>query len=138
MATNPSSITESLDIRLGSDTKFPISGSFEVVSGLNLLLQDISQLLLTIPGERVFRPDFGCHLRNQIWENIDDAANNGAASIRTALAKFEPRIRVTSVGFNINRNTDLISFIIRFSVRDTDTSVNLIFPFRNGTDLSSI
>ena len=129
--------TESLNVRLGSDLKFPISGSFQSISGLDLLLQDISQLLLTVPGERVFRPEYGCLLRTYIWENIDDAAINGAASIRTALSKFESRIRVTSVSYTINRNTDLVSFKIGFQVRDTDTAVNLIFPFRTGTELSA-
>lgn len=134
---NVTSKTETLNLILGSDLKFPISGSFQPISGLDLLLQDISQLLLTIPGERVMRPTFGCLLRTHIWENIDDAVINGAASIRTALSKFEPRIRVTSVGSSINRNTDLINFVIRFVVIDTDTSINLVFPFRTGTELSA-
>lgn len=122
--------------RLGSDLKFPIGGSFEPSAGVNVLLQDIQQLLLTIPGERVGRPDFGCNLRNQIWENIDQAAQDGAASISEALGKFEPRITVTTVNFTINRNTDLISYIIRFAINSTDIALNLIFPFRSGTELS--
>ena len=133
---NTTSVKESLEVRLGSDLKFPIKGAFEPVSGTDLLLQDISQLLLTIPGERVSRPEFGCKLRNQIWENIDDAATNGSANIRSALDKFEPRIRVTSVGSVVNRNTGLINFTIRFIILDTDTRVNLVFPFRSSTDLS--
>lgn len=127
---------ESLTVRLGSDLKFPIKNNFEPISGLSLLLQDIQQLLLTVPGERVMRPNFGCNLRNQIWENIDDAATQGAASIRSSLATFEPRITVTSVDFTINRNTDLVSFVIRFIVNKTDQRVNLIFPFRSSTELS--
>lgn len=128
--------SESLKIRLGSDLKFPIVGNFEPISGLNLLLQDIQQLLLTIPGERVQRPDFGCNLRNQIWENMDDAAQNGAATIRESLESFEPRITVIDVNTDVNDNTGMILFNIQFIVNSDDTAVNLIFPFRAGTSLS--
>jgi uncharacterized protein len=127
---------ESLKNRLGSDLKFPIEGSFEPISGIDLLLQDIQILLLTIPGERVNRPDFGCNLRNQMWENIDQAAVNGAVSIREAIDKFESRITLNSVDYTINRNTDLITFSIQFEVNNENSIFNLIFPFRAGTALS--
>jgi uncharacterized protein len=127
---------QSLTVRLGSDLMFPIAGNFQPISGLNLLLQDIQQLLLTIPGERVFRPDFGCHLRDQIWENFGDLEANGAAAIRDALQAFEPRIQVLNVTSETNENTGLVTFNIQFNILSTDTSVNLIFPFRAGTQLS--
>lgn len=133
---NISSQQESLKIRLGSDLKFPIQGSFEPIEGLDLLIQDIQQLLLTIPGERVNRPNFGCTLRAQTWENIQDTAINGAASITESLESFEPRITVIGVTSEVNENTGLITFNISFVVNSVDTPVNLIFPFRAGTQLS--
>ena len=126
-----------LEIRLGSDLKFPIAGSFDSVSGLALLIQDIEQLLLTIPGERVNRPEFGCTLRAQIWENFASVTQDGAAAIREALETFEPRITVLDVGITeSNENTGLIIFNIQFIINSTDTPVNLVFPFRAGTSLS--
>lgn len=127
----------SLDIRLGSDLKFPIVDNFQPVAGVDLLLQDIQRLLLTIPGERVSRPDFGCNLRNQIWENMSSAGEFGAAAIQEALDSFEPRIQLLAVNtVEVNENTGLITFNIQFVIIDTDTSVNLVFPFRAGTSLS--
>jgi len=130
------SATDNLNERLGADCKFPIAGNFEPVSGMELLLQDIQLLLLTMPGERVTRPEFGCYLRTMIWENIETAAERGAASITAALTNFEPRIQVINVSDDINRNTSLITFTIQFIVVATDTTVNLVFPFRAGTALS--
>jgi len=130
------SLQDSLKSRLGSDLKFPIQGNFQAISGLDVLLQDMQMLLLTIPGERPFRSKFGCLLRNQIWENIDIASQKGAASIRQALENFEPRIKVISVTSSINRNTDLITFNIQFLVLNENTTVNLVFPFRIGSQLS--
>lgn len=133
---NITSEDESLKIRLGSDLMFPISGDFKAIDGLDLLLQDIQQLLLTIPGERVNRPTYGCNLRDQIWENMDEAEIQGAASIREALENFEPRVTVLDVNSTSNYNTGLITFNIQFKVNDSDRAVNLIFPFRVGTALS--
>lgn len=130
------SAQENLKSRLGSDLTFPISGNFESVAGLDLLLQDIQRLLLTIPGERPMRPNFGCNLRNQIWENMEAARIQGAASIREAIELFEPRITLIGVNSDVNDNTGLITFNIQFVVNNTDTAVNLVFPFRAGTQLS--
>lgn len=127
---------ESLEIRLGSDLKFPITGNFQAISGLQVLLQDIQTLLLTMPGERPFRPDFGCNLHSMVWENSDIAVLDGAGAIREALDNFEPRIAVDGVDGDFNENTGLITFNIRFRVLETDTPVNLVFPFRTGTQLS--
>jgi len=128
---------QSLNLRLGSDAKTPIVGTFEAISGLDLLLQDIQQLILTIPGERVMRPEFGCALKNQLWENLGDAEIDGATSIRVALDNFEPRITVIEIRSETNENTGLITFNINFIVNSTDTSVNLVFPFRAVNQLSS-
>lgn len=127
---------DSLKTRLGSDLKFPINGDFEPISGTDLLIQDISQLLLTIPGERVFRPEFGSGLNNQIWENMDDAESNGNAAIRTALINFENRITVLDITSQRNDNTGLIIFNITFIINNTDEKLSLIFPFRSGVELS--
>ena len=133
---NIKSANEALEVRLGADAVFPIVGNFEPVKGVQLLLQDIQRLLLTIPGERPNRPSFGCHLSNQIWENIDVAAENDKASIRESLERFEPRINVTGISSSVNANTGLITFNIQFIIIQDDTPVNLIFPFRSGTSLS--
>lgn len=130
------SVKDNLKNRLGSDLSFPIEGNFESTSGVDLLLQDIQRLLLTIPGERPMRPNFGCTLRNQIWENLESARIQGAASIREAIELYEPRITLIGVNSSVNDNTGLITFNIQFVVNSTDTALNLVFPFRAGTQLS--
>lgn len=130
------STKQNLQNRLGSDLLFPIAGNFKSVSGVDLLLQDIQRLLLTIPGERPMRPQFGCNLRNQVWENMEAARTQGAASIREALELYEPRITLLNVQSSANDNTGLITFNIQFVVNSTDTAINLVFPFRAGTQLS--
>ena len=134
MAEFNSSVT--LKERLGSDTKMPIAGNFEPIDGIALLIQDIQLLLLTMPGERVMRPTWGCTLRNYIWENIDTLVAEGPTTIVNALNTYESRITVLSVSASANRNTGLVTFKIRFNINATNSPYTLVFPFRSGTALS--
>jgi phage baseplate assembly protein W len=63
-----------------------------------LIKNDILQLLLTVPGERVMRPDFGVNLRNFVFEQLTP---NDLASLRVELREQittqEPRVIVESV-----------------------------------------
>lgn len=129
---------QSLNMRVGSDLGFPFSNNFVAITGVPLIVQDIQIALLTLPGERVFDPTFGCSIRNQIWENIDSAATAGISSIKDCLNTFEPRISLLSVDIiEKNRNTDLIIYRIQFLIKNTDTTVNLVFPMRTAVDIAS-
>ena len=127
---------EELVVRLGSDLMFPIDTMFRPVSGLNLLLQDIQLLLLTLPGERVGKPDFGCGIKQLLWDNLSTAGANGKAAITSALDLFEPRITLIDIFSESNTNTGLITFNIQFIVNNTDQRITLVFPLRVSTALS--
>ncbi len=61
------------------------------------LLQSVENIILTIPGERVFQLDFGSPLMTTTFRNINQ--QNGERlldSIIDAINKFEPRVRVIS------------------------------------------
>jgi phage baseplate assembly protein W len=115
---------------LGQDAKLPIQDKFEKVEGIDNLLQSLQILLGTRIGERVQRPDYGCNLFNRIWDNIDDVARQGIVDIREAIENFEPRVLLKGVSAQVDRNTGLISFVISFVVIETNTPLNLVFPFQ--------
>ena len=61
------------------------------------LLQSVENIILTIPGERVFQLDFGSPLMTTTFRNINE--QNGERlldAIVDAINKFEPRVRVIS------------------------------------------
>ena len=58
-----------------------------------LIKNDILQLLLTVPGERSFRPEFGTAIKSTLFEPIDTISTDAIRdSIVVALEKFEPRV----------------------------------------------
>lgn len=126
---------ENLKNRLGSDVSLPIEGSFSPISGVDLVIQDIQQLLLTIPGERPGRPEYGCALKTYIWENINSVITDAESAIENAIDQFEPRAIIIQVTSDVNENTGLIIFNILFQINGTDEQSNLVFPFRASTEL---
>lgn len=63
-----------------------------------LIKNDILQLLLTIPGERSFRPEFGTAIKSMMFEPIDTISTDAIRdTIVVALEKFEPRVILNDI-----------------------------------------
>lgn len=120
----------------GKGLKFPINGKFESEYGVDKVLEDIQLLLLTKPGERVMRPEFGCGLPTRIWENLDSVATDGIADIVNAIDAFEPRVSLIEVLPSIDRSRGVVFFQIRMIILETNQEANLVFPFKAASDIS--
>jgi phage baseplate assembly protein W len=58
----------------------------------------VIQIVTTMRGERVMRPDFGCNAFSYVFENnTDEFRVNAEREIRQSLSKWEKRIRVDAV-----------------------------------------
>ena len=70
-----------------------------------LIKNDLVQLMLTSPGDRVHRPDFGVGLRTFLFEGqTDDALVALKQRIFDIVAKYESRVSLTDVVFEPNDN----------------------------------
>ena len=66
------------------------------------------QLVLTMNGERIMRPEFGTNALTFVFENNDDVlANLLRAEIQGVVARYEPRIRITDIGVT-QRDSEII------------------------------
>lgn len=91
-----------------------------------LIKNDLLQLLLTVPGERSFRPDFGTDIKSTLFEPIDSITLvNLRRSILLAIKKFEPRVRATEVQLNLSPDENTI-FIKVFCALTIDPNTQLI------------
>ena len=73
-------------------------GSLALSSGLGNIEQSMRSILLTMPGERVMRPDFGCEIWHVMAAAMDAAALERAeASVLDAMVRWEPRVEVGDV-----------------------------------------
>lgn len=67
-----------------------------------LIRNDLLQLLLTSPGERVMRPTFGSGIRRFLFQPITvDSIQDLRVNIISAIKFWEPRVSVTDVMIDV-------------------------------------
>ena len=95
--------------------------------GLRLIKNDLLQLLLTSPGERVRRPDYGTIIRASVFEPLDSALEaNIRDSIREAIFLYEQRVDLKSIIIDRNEANYLMSITVYCSLRsDPNITVNV-------------
>lgn len=89
-----------------------------------LIKNDLLQLLLTSPGERVKRPDYGTFIRRFAFEPMDvDSFNILRDSIETAVKVYEPRVDLKDVIFNTTPDQNLASVSVLVSLKNTPNRI---------------
>jgi phage baseplate assembly protein W len=77
------------------------------------------------------RPEFGCGVHDFVFDSIDaKTVGKMELAIRDALDRWEPRVVVETVEFNLDEVGDGRLIIdIGYRVRVTNTMRNLVYPF---------
>jgi hypothetical protein len=120
---------------LGSGVAFPLQVDRRGGIALARDETDIDQAMLlilgTAPGERPMRPEFGCGVHDFVFDTIDaGTVARMETEIRAALDRWEPRVQVTDVQFDLD-GTDRGELVIQiaYRVRATNHVRNLVYPF---------
>jgi len=120
---------------LGSGIAFPLQvdrrGGIALAHDETDVDQAIQLILGTAPGERPMRPEFGCGVHDFVFDTIDaGTVARMETEIRSALDRWEPRIEVTGVEFDldgVDRGELMIN--IEYHLRATNHMRNLVYPF---------
>jgi phage baseplate assembly protein W len=120
---------------IGRGITFPMrvdqSGSIAMGSGPDDIDASLRVVLLTAPGERVMRPQFGCRIWDLVFEPINaNTLGLMSEAVRDAASQWEPRIEVDEVDVTPDperQGTVLID--IRYRVKTTNDVRNLVHPF---------
>ena len=120
---------------IGSGLAFPLQvdrrGGIALARDETDVEQAIELILATAPGERPMRPEFGCGVHDFVFDSIDaTTVGKMELAIRDALDRWEPRVVVETVEFNLDEVADGRLIIdIGYRVRVTNTIRNLVYPF---------
>lgn len=86
--------------------------------------QAVKTLLLTEPGEKPFKPNFGAGLGGLLFELLDlDAEQEISEAIRIAIDNYEPRARVIEVFVNPSPDNNAIGVRVTFQIVNTEEIV---------------
>ncbi len=107
------------------------TGAIALTSGANDIEDSIRVVLLTAPGERLMRPQFGCRIWDLLFEPVtENLLGLVAQAVRDALAQWEPRIDVEDVvPSQDDAEPGLVRVAIAYRVRATNDRRNLVYPF---------
>jgi len=107
------------------------TGAIKLTDGPEDLDRSMRIVLLTAPGERVMRPQFGCRIWDLLFEPITpNLLGLIAEAVRDALAQWEPRVEVEQVLPSADsRDSGLVHIQVRYRVRATNDRRNLVYPF---------
>lgn len=120
---------------VGAGWSFPVgvsaSGGIAVSRGETKVEQAMTLVLSTYPGERPFRPAFGCRLRDFVYAGASpDVLAEIAREVRLALLRWEPRATVGDVEVRPSPDDESLLMIdVRYTLRGEIDPRNLVYPF---------
>jgi phage baseplate assembly protein W len=120
---------------LGTGLAFPLQvdrrGDIALVGGENDVTQAIMMILATSPGERPMRPEFGCDIHEFAFDSIDPSLIGRVdAEVRRALGRWEPRIEVLELNFDLSMaGQGALIINVGYRILATNQRRNLVYPF---------
>lgn len=129
---------------LGSGMAYPfklVNGAALIVSGRELVAQDLFNLLSTDKGENFFLPERGSRLSELMFEPNDDVlATLARQFIFEAIEDWETRVKFTNATFDffdLKQDSDLVNeesrsrvdITISFKILASNEVDSFIFPF---------
>lgn len=126
----PQGISPKLPLTIDSqDGKYALNKTLR-----QAIAQNLKNLVLTAPGERIMNPDFGVGIRNYLFrENATPLYAEIKAKIIRQVDIFMPFLRIVDVGFlsaqddpiNISDNAIYVKIIYHIAPLGTDDSLDL-------------
>ena len=121
---------------LGKGWKFPVqvdktTGRIRMSEGEDDIEEAIRIIIRTSKGERLMRPDFGCGLRNFVFESTDDMTMRLISSdILEAIRNWEPRVKDVEVKASSDpEQNGRVLLEVKYVVRSTNNLFNQVYPF---------
>jgi phage baseplate assembly protein W len=107
------------------------TGSIKLTASSDDIERSMQIVLITAPGERVMRPQFGCRIWDLLFEPVTpNLLGLIAEAVRQAIAQWEPRVDVEAVEpMPDPDDSALVRVHIVYRVRATNDRRNLVYPF---------
>ncbi len=109
------------DVAIGVGLPFGTNNNFNLNYETKEQIKDnLRNLILTIKGERVFNPRFGCDVYKLVFDpNTIDLRQSISTTIETAVEEFLPYITIEEIvvnddNFNVDNN--ILKIVIAYSV----------------------
>jgi len=87
----------------------PLNNDLIALKNETAIARSVRNIVMTIPGERFFQPNFGSEINRVLFDNIDDlSASMIEDQIKQSIENYESRVKLRSV--RVRPNFDNNSF----------------------------
>jgi uncharacterized protein len=119
---------------LGTGFSFPFKvnpqGLMQLSSDELNIEESIRIILRTEPGERVYRPDFGCRLSELTFSPLNTQTMMMIRLyVQEALQRWEPRIDKIQVTIDPDPVRGQVDIMINYQIKNTYDFKSLVYPF---------
>lgn len=95
----------------------PITGDINLLTNENAIKQSVKNVVMTMRGEKFFRPLFGTEAQTVLFELFDPIlADDITISIEDALKVFEPRVKVINIDYLDNVDDNSVELTINYEI----------------------
>lgn len=102
---------EPFEVFIGNRVVRGMGKDMKIAYDLNAIKNSIVNLFNTVPGERLLLPDYGCDLRQYIFESINESnARFIGRTIKRSIEQWEPRVNVLNI--NVDAYVDQGEYVI--------------------------
>lgn len=120
---------------IGRGITFPMrvdqSGSIAMGNGADDIDANLKVVLITAPGERVMRPQFGCRIWDLVFEPINaNTLGLMSEAVKDAVSQWEPRVDLVDVDVQPDpAQPGRVRIHLTYRVKATNDVRNLVHPF---------
>ena len=130
---NPLDLQKNIAIGVSLPFNSP-SGPFnKTYSTKEQVKSNLINLILTNKGERVFNPEFGCDLKNTLFEGITESTSEFIKNlILTNVSIFVPEVQITDIIVEqdtTQTNNNTVSVSIKYKLKISGTSDQITVQF---------
>ncbi len=137
---------ENMDDKLdfiGTGWSFPpafdnVSGNTAMSTGVQDIYESLHILLSTTLGERIMRPDYGCNLKDYVFDAMNVSTEAYIKKlVQDAIIYFEPRITLEKVAADFRATEGVMWIKVDFRVDATNSRANYVYPYyiKEGTNI---
>jgi len=106
------------------DNEFPV-----IKSDRELIIENIKRVITTMPGENVGNIEFGCRLREYLFNFENVLLEDLEQVVVSAITRWEPRVVIFSVDITLDPEMkEKIHVLIDMALRETFERFNLQIP----------
>jgi phage baseplate assembly protein W len=120
---------------VGRGFAFPMridgSGGFAMESGAADIEKSMRVIIMTAPGERPMRPEFGCAIWDLLFEPINmNTLGRMELAVSEALSRWEPRAEILEVVVDPDESmVGAVRIAVSYRIASTNEERNLVLPF---------